>query len=233
MTGARLSWARGPIAQVLGVYAIVRVVLLIADSLAAHSSYAGHLDGPLLSWDAGHYVDIAKYGYPPHALKVDGHLTYQAGGFDPVFPLLIRIVAGTGLSFTVSALVVSLIAGAAATVLLFKLAATLYDEVIGVRSAILFSVLPGMGVVWGSFYAECVGLAFVAGCLFLMARSHWVPAGIFGALASATNPMGIVLVVPAGVLAIQAMVRRQSPRALITVALVPVGFLGFALWLGL
>jgi len=227
------SWARGPIAQVLGVYAVVRLALLIADSLAAHVGYAGHLGGPLNSWDAHFYVTIAAHGYPATLPTVDGHLTYSEAGFDPVFPLLIRIVAGTGLSFTVAAFVVSLIAGAVTAVLLYKLAAMLYDDTVGVRAAILFSVLPGMGVVWGVFYAECVGLAFAAGSLLLMARGKWVAAGVLGALASATNPMGLPLVVPALVLAIQQIVRREAPRALIAAALVPVGFFGFALWLGI
>jgi hypothetical protein len=224
---------RSATVQVLGIYAVVRLALLIADSLAAHIGYAGHLGGPLMSWDAGHYVNIAAHGYPSQLPRVNGHLTYTDAGFDPVFPLLIRIVAGTGASFTVAALIVSLLAGAAATVMLFKLAAMLYDEAVAVRSAIVFSVLPGMGVVWGIFYSECVGLAFAAGCLLFMARKQWVAAGVLGALASATNPMGLPLMVPALVLGIQAILRKEPPRAFITAALVPVGYLGFALWEGI
>lgn len=227
------SWGRGPVLQVLGVYAAVRLALLVADSLAAHVGYAGHLDGPLLSWDANHYVSIAAHGYPAHPPTVDGHLTYSDAGFDPVFPMLIRIVAGTGVSYTVAGLLVSLVAGAVTAVLLLKLASTLYDESIGLRAALLFCVLPGMGVVWGVLYAECVGLAFVVGSLLLMTRRRWVDAGLIGGLAAATNPMGVVLAVPALVQGIQAVRRKEAPRALLTMVLVLTGFFGFALWEGL
>jgi hypothetical protein len=45
--------------------------------------------------------------------------------------------------------------------------------------------------------------------------------------------MGLTLAVPAAVLGVQALTRREMPRALITAALVPVGYLGFALWEGI
>lgn len=227
------TWAHSPIAQVLAVYTVVRLALLVTDSLAAHVSYGGHLDGPLTKWDGSWYIRIAEHGYPAQLPVVGGHLYYSEAGFEPVFPLLIRIVAGTGLSFSAAGLVVSLVGGAVATVLLFKLASTLYGEAVGVRSAILFTVLPGMGIAWGILYSECVGLAFAAGSLLLMSRRRWAEAGVLGLLASATDPVGLVLVAPALVLAIQAIVRREAHRSLLWLALIPLGYLSFALWLGI
>jgi hypothetical protein len=124
------AWAHHPLAQVLGVYVVVRLGLLVADVLAAHVTYSGHLEGPLRAWDGNHYLNLAENGYPAELPKVDGRLTYSSAGFEPVYPLLVRIVAGTGLSFNVAALIVSLVGGAAAAVLVFKLAAAVVDETV-------------------------------------------------------------------------------------------------------
>ena len=86
--------------ELLGLYAAVRVVLLVADALAAHTSYAGALGGPLRSWDSHFYLGIAAHGYPAAPVHVGGRLVYSPAGFEPVFPVLIRFVALTGLPLT-------------------------------------------------------------------------------------------------------------------------------------
>lgn len=234
---ARVGWQLGDwgptTALLLGVYAAVRIVLLVAELLAAHVSYGGDLDGPLEAWDAHYYLVIALHGYPTVAPLTQGHLAYSAAGFEPVFPAFIRLFAVTGLPVEGAALVVSLIAGAAATLLVWRLGRALGGEALGVSSAVLFATFPGMGVDWGIFYSESVGLALVAAALLLMLRQRWVWAGLAGALASATSPLALPLAVGALVAAVGALRRRERPGALVTAALVPTGFVAFALWLGL
>jgi hypothetical protein len=221
-----------PALPLLGIYAIVRIGLLLADELSAHISYGTHADGPLTAWDGRWYMTVAAHGYPATAGRVGGHLTYGPQVFEPVFPALIRATEFLGFSAVQAALVVSLVAGAASVILVWRLGVALFGERIGTVGAVLFTVFPGMGVAWGMFYSEAVGLALVAGSLLLMVRGRWVWAGVLGALATATSPMALPLVLAAAVAALQALRRRQGLGALWAVVLVPMGFVGYVLWLG-
>ena len=151
-----------------------------------------------------------------------------------VFPLLIRLHGiARPLRLSEQRTFVSLVSGAVAVVLVWRLGTALFDEQVGRNAAILFTVFPGMAIAWGLFYSECVGLALVAGCLLLMVRERWVWAGVVGALATATNPAA--LAPRAG------GTRTHHPSAassasyrgsLPTVVLVPTGFLAYVVWLG-
>jgi len=206
--------------------------LLLADSLSARLQYHGELSGPLLSWDSHHYLQAAANGYPAVAPFLGGHLTYSNANFLPVFPLLIRFMELLGLSSVGAATFVSLVSGAVAVVLVWRLGTELFDEQVGRNAAVLFTVFPGMAIAWGLFYSECVGLALVAGCLLLMVRERWVWAGVVGALATATNPAALPLVLAALVPTVQALRRREVPRSLPTLVLVPTGFLAYVVYLG-
>ena len=224
------SWT-GPALRILGFYAIVRAALLLADSLSARLQYNGELSGPLLSWDAHHYLQVAANGYPAVAPRAGGHLTYSNANFFPVFPFLIRVLEWVGLSSVGAGTFVSLVSGAVAVVLVLRLGTVLFDEQVGRNAAILFAVFPGMAIAWGLFYSECVGLTLVAGCLLLMVRERWVWAGVVGALATATNPAALPLELAALVPTIQALRRHKLPPSLATLALVPTGFLAYVVWL--
>ena len=219
--------------RLLGLYTIVRLVLAVADVLAAHVSYGSNLAGPLLSWDSHWYLIVAAHGYPAVAPTVGGQLTYSAAGFLPVFPLLIRLFTTLGLPPVTAALTVSVIAGAMATLLVWRLATKLVDARTGWNAAVLFMLFPGMGVSWGLLYCESVGLALAAGSLLLMVRGQWLWAGVVGALATATSPLALPLALAAAVPALQGLRRAELRGAWLTVFLVPTGFVGYVAALGL
>jgi hypothetical protein len=225
-------WFR-PVLPLLGIYAIVRVGLLVADALAAHLTYGTHPDGPLTAWDGNWYLSVAAHGYPAVAPTASGHLTYGAAGFEPVFPALIRVTEAAGFTAIQAALFVSIVAGAVSVILVWRLATVIFDERVGSIAAILFIVFPGMAIAWGMTYSECVGLALVAGCLLLMVKERWFWGGVTGALATATSPMALPLAVAALVAVVQALRRRQAPGALIALVLIPMGFVAYAVLLGL
>jgi hypothetical protein len=161
-----------------------------------------------------------------------GHLTYAAAGFEPVFPALIRAFEVMGFTAVQAALVVSIVAGAVSVVLVWRLGTALFDERVGAIGAMLFALFPGMAISWGMTYSECVGLALVAGSLLLMLKERWFWAGVVGAFATATSPMALPLAFAALVPAIQQLRRREPPRAVIALALVPVGFIAYVGLLG-
>jgi hypothetical protein len=226
-----LPWDGAQIAQVTVAYLAVRAVLLIANVLAAHQSYGGHLAGPVASWDSHFYLSIARSGYPAEVLRnADGSLAYSSAAFLPVFPLLIAAVAHLGVPVVGAGIIVSVLAGWVATVAVWQLGTAVGDQQLGYGSAILFMTFPGMAISWGLIYSECVGTALVAISLLLMMHGRWVTAGVAGALASATSPVALALVVPALFLAVQEMrLHRRLSWALYTAILCPVGFVGFVL----
>jgi len=217
---------------VLGVYALVRFGLFVADLLVAHLDWRGDLGGPMQSWDARFYLQIAAHGYPSASATAGAHLTYSAAGFEPGFPLLARAVGTVLGSVFAGALVVSIVAGAVGTVLVWRLGSLIGGGQVGWRAAVLFAVFPGMALSWGLLYCESVGLALVAGSLLLMYRRQWFWAGVVGALATLTSPMALALAPAAAVPAIKDIMRRRLPAAGLTVLMVPVGFLAYAGWLG-
>ena len=207
---ARLMGSPG--ARVLGVYAAVRIALLVADVLSAHVSYGSNLPGPLHSWDSSWYLAIAVHGYPLVAPRVGGTLSYSAAGFMPVFPLLIRLFTIFYLSPVAAALVVSVLAGAVGTLIVLRLGTELADQATGWNAAVLFTLFPGMGISWGLLYCECVGLALTAGSLLFMVRRRWIWAGVRGVFATATSPLALPLALAAAVPAVQALRNREAPR---------------------
>ena len=199
--------------QLLQIYIGVRAILLIADILSSHLSWNGVLSGPLQGWDAQHYIQIAKHGYPAVAPRSGGgQLTYSPAGFEPVFPLAIRLFIVLGVPAVGAALTVSLIGGAAATLLVWRLGVMAFGDRAGFDGTVLFAVFPGLAIAWGMFYCESVGLALAAGSLLLMARRHLMAAGGLAILATATSPLALPLAPAALWLALRAgaLSRRQK-----------------------
>ena len=218
--------------RILAIYAAVRVATFVADVLAAHVGFGGNLNGPLTSWDSQYYIQIAAHGYPAISPRAHGHLTYSVAGFEPMFPAFIKLLSFATTSFVSAAILVSVFAGAIATLIVWRLASALTGATVGFNAAVLFMVFPGMAIPWGMFYCESLGLAFVAGSLLLIYHKRWFWAGLVGAFATATSPLALALAPAALVPALISMRRRQRPTALVTVVMVPMGFFAFALWLG-
>ena len=221
----------------VGIYLLVRAMSFVADIYAAHVDryYRGSLQAPFLSWDGGHYMTIAQHGYPAAAQTstfYGGHLVYSVAGFEPVFPILIAVVHLVVRSYFVAGLVVSVAAGGVGTVLVWKLGTVLADARVGFNAALFFIVFPGLAVAWGMFYAEALGIPLAAGALLLMARERWEWAGLVGVLATATSPLALPLALAPLGPCVRSLRRREYPAGIITMFLTPLGFVGFALWLG-
>ena len=154
---------------------MVRIGLVVADALSAHLWDGTHPDGPLTAWDGHWYLWVATNWYPATAPTAGGHLTYVAnGGFEPLFPALIRATQIVGLTAVQAAVVVSIIAGVVSVVLVWRLGTVLFDQQVGSIAATLFVVFPGMAVAWGMTYSECVGLPLVAALLLVMVHKALV-----------------------------------------------------------
>lgn len=215
------------------VYVLVRLYLLALDAYAANHSYGGNVTGPLLSWDAQHYLAIARAGYPRTPPHVGGILSFSTAAFEPAFPVMIRLVTLLGVPFISAGLVVSILGGASATYFVWRIAQRIASPVVARDAAILFMVLPGQSVAWGLLYSESLGIALAAACLCLFARQRYLAAGVLGALATLTSPMALCLVVPMTWTLVVGLWRRRHSRAWIAVLLTPLGFLSYAAFLAM
>lgn len=152
-------------------------------------------------WDAGWYVGIASGGYRP---GVGGQYTNAA--FFPAFPLLMR---GTARLFRVPrtpdawAWTGALLAAAlfvAACCYLYALASLKRGAHPG--AAVALCALYPFGPFFGACYTESLFLlASVAACYHLM-RGHTAAAAAWGLAAGLSRPIGWLLVLPLGYIAL-------------------------------
>lgn len=224
--------ARSRLLKVVGAYVAVRVGLLVLDLIAAHRSFNGNLDGPMEAWDSWHYIHIAQHGYPTLAPMIAGQLTFSDGAFGPVYPALIAVLSFPLRSTVLAALAVSIIGGLVSTICVWRIAAHVKTEKVALRSALMFMLLPGMAIVWGTLYSECVGVAFASLSLLLMIEKKWLAAGIAGALAALASPIAIVLVAAPVARSFANFRRRKEVLPpWIAAVTIPIGLLSFIAWL--
>jgi hypothetical protein len=183
------SALRRPVPVLLAVYAVSRVIALLAMWVAATwfqtPAGVGHIDpslGDVLSsWDSVWYKRIAEHGYPI-PLPADpetGLLTYSAWAFYPAFPLLVRAVMVVGVPFEVGSVLVNLVLGAGATLLVwrcfhFALHASPQParERLALVAAALWCLYPATGILLMP-YTEALACVLIAGSLLLLMRRRY------------------------------------------------------------
>jgi Mannosyltransferase (PIG-V) len=190
----------------------------------------------LLIWDAGWFVRVATEGYAhSYSYGESGEMVGNGLAFFPLYPLLIRAGAATGLSPQTAALVVTWLAGAAAAVLLHLLGTSLYSRRVGFALVVLACAQP-MSVVLSMAYSEGLFLALVAGMLLAAHRRAWLAAGALGLAAALTRPTGVAAAVAltvAALTALRGLERRERWRALVASAVALAGAPAYLLWVAL
>ncbi|KRF45524.1 hypothetical protein ASH01_06775 [Terrabacter sp. Soil811] len=139
-------------------------------------------------WDGQWYWEIAAHGYPSD-LPTDaaGNVQQNPWAFFPLYPSVIRgVMFVTRLDFPVASVAVSLIAGAVAMLLLYRLVVRHSDH-LGACLAVLgvstFTVSP----VFQIAYTEGLALALILAVLLSVSREKWLPAALLLPLLSLTR----------------------------------------------
>lgn len=228
----------------LGSRALLLAVAIANGALRHHS-----LLRELSNWDGMWYRSIANLGgahgwYPTHVVHVQSNL-----GFFPLYPLVVWVVAqpvhwisghAAIYSVTLAGVLVSMAGGLVAAVLVERLARGWWGDRAGRRAVLLFCLFPG-SVVFSMVYAEGLMIPLAAGCLLALQRRRWVLAGILAAIATATEPEALVLVLVCAVSAALELRRtgwreRRARRSLAAPLLAPVGLIAvgvfFWAWAG-
>jgi hypothetical protein len=213
---SRLRPSLGRLRWPVGVFLGSRVLLLgmaWVEHFVRHQPFLPQL----ATWDGKWYSLLALQGYPTYVTHLQTTL-----GFFPLYPLVIRRVAGalavlgSPLPFMrdiyAAGVMVSTVGGAVATVLVQRLASAWWGERTGRRAAVLFCLFPG-SVVFSLVYAEGLLIPLAAGCLLALQRRKWILAGCLAGLATATAAQGLVLIPVCAVSALCEFVRHRRARS--------------------
>jgi hypothetical protein len=200
-----------------GVFIVVaaRAQVAVPASLSSyHQTVVGQIPARYrdvaVNWDAQWYWDIVLHGYPDTALGPDGQPVQTSLAFYPLYPTLCRLVGElAGLDFSIVGPTVSLLLGAAAVVMVYRLVAT----AVGADRALLVVVLLCTAMaspVLQIAYTESLGLLLVATALHLLQlrRYGWALLPIL--LLGLTRNITVVL---APVVLLHWAVRIQQSRA--------------------
>ncbi len=234
---ASLESFRWPVLVYLGSRVLVLVVAVV-EGYVNHRS----LMLELTNWDGRWYSKLAFSGYPAHP---PGAATSTLGFF-PLYPLLVRHLAGLlahlagPYSFMsliyLSGVMISGAGGLVTAVLVHRLATGWWGEAAGRRAVAIFCLFPG-SVVFSMAYAEGLMLPLVAACILALQKRRWLLAGTLAGLATATEPEGVVLIAVCGVAALRELRScgwdsRAGRRSLVAPALslTGVGAVATFLW---
>ncbi len=176
--------------QVLTVYGLARAFSAIVFVRVATHQVANGWTGADPSYadyvgrmfDATWYLQIAEHGYP-HALPLgqDGAVQQNAWAFYPLFPLVLRaLMAVTGLPWTFLSPTLSLLLGAGAVLVIYRLVqrgghrATALVPGLPLATVVLVSVFPSSPVLQTA-YTESLAMLLIASALYLLAvrRYFW------------------------------------------------------------
>jgi hypothetical protein len=152
-------------------------------------------------WDSGWFLQIASQGYADPA---------RSTAFFPLYPLLVRGLGWFLLGHHLLAgVLISLLASAAAFVLLWKLAAELRGEETARRSVFYLAIFPTTLFLF-AVYSESLYLLLSVAAFMLAVRRRWAWAGVAVGLASLTRVSGVILLPALAVLAWRSADRKGA-----------------------
>jgi hypothetical protein len=211
-------WAKagGPrgVATAVGILALTRFVqILMLLWLGAVAGDGVSLRGRFLVWDAGWFLRVAINGYPhTYTYEADGRLAGNELAFFPLYPMLIRGLAGLGIDPGTAAIGVSWLASIGAAVALHLLGTSLFGKRAGWALVAICCSAP-VSVVLSMGYSESLFLALVAGMFVAAHRQVWWAAGLLGLAAALSRPTGLAAAVGLAVAAALAVRAARSSGA--------------------
>ncbi len=205
---------------------------LIGPPRAASTNLVGHEPAPLAleiwaRWDSEWYLLIAEHGYRLGPFLADYAVEYQpadAAGFFPLYPMLLRALAATGLPAVAAGVAISNLALLAAVTLLWLLVKDETDAEIAAASVWALLSFP-TSFFFSAVYSESLAFLFILGAFLAARRGKWTWLAIAGLLASLARPTGVL----AGLaVAWEVRERRGGWRGWLSLAGFPAGTAAFS-----
>ena len=145
-------------------------------------------------WDAGWYVRLAQGGYVYPNIFADGHVHPSNLAYFPLYPGLIHLVAGSGLTtFARASILVSWLGGLLAVYAIFAVGNELYGRWTGVALAALWGMAPA-SLALTMAYPEGMFTAAAAGTLYFLMRRRPVWAGGCAFVAGLLRPSALAVI---------------------------------------
>ena len=145
--------------------------------------------------DGEWYLRIARFGY----LRRPGH--FQSASFFPGYPLLVRGVHLLGPSNIAAGVFITLGCGLAAALLFHRWLRTRCSPGAASTAVLTLLLFPFAFYLFGAMYADALFLACALGAFLAMERGRPLVAGGLAAIATASRPVGIAVVVGLAILA--------------------------------
>jgi hypothetical protein len=193
---------------------------------------AGRWDDPSLTHDLGAVTDVWARWDSVWFLRIAQHGYDAASGAASAFyPLYPGAVGALGRAFfghyVLAGILVSLAAAFGSFLLLYRLAEERLGADGGRRAVLYLAVFP-FALFLQAVYSESLYLLLTLAAFALAERRRFLPAGVAGGLALLTRPTGAALL-PA--LALLAWRERERVRALASLAVAPLLFAAYPLYL--
>ncbi|TMM14381.1 MAG: hypothetical protein E6G00_00665 [Actinobacteria bacterium] len=209
------------------------------DRLVAPFGRLNLVFAPLAKWDALWYLKIAH----------DGYSYPRTRGFFPLYPMVVKAVAGFSSSpraLLVASYVVALAAFAGALYFLYRLVDLELGAAAARNTLWLIAFFPA-AFVFGAPYPESLFLLLSVGAFYAARTDRWAVAGLLALLASATRAAGVLLLIPLALIYLYGPRRRTDPQAprkrrhqrypirrdALWLGLAPLGFVAFTAYLGI
>jgi Gpi18-like mannosyltransferase len=210
------------------VWCAVDVVSTVWPSGTAGERPASPLDallGRWLAWDGAWYVHIAANGYSYTPRR------QSSVAFFPVYPMLARLLGEVvAVGPKVAAIMVTATCGLGAIGLFHLWCRRRLPPGPAYRATVLLATFPYAYFLYGAAYADALFLSLCLGSFLLLENDHPTMAGVVAAVATATRPTGVTLLVGLGAVGLErTRVVRGGPRLRWWVA-PAIGVTGIMLW---
>lgn len=187
---------------------------------------------------AGQFLDFWRSADAYHYLCIARDWYIQEGDLDrvvqlvflPGYPLAVRAVHFLTGDYILAGLFVSILSFAGALCIVYRLVMIDHVERTALLTVVFLCLTPG-AFFFAAPMSESFFLLLSASCLYCARRNRWLVAGVFGALASFTRSMGLMLFVPLFMEMATGILhgRKSAWRGIAALFLIPLGFGGYCL----
>jgi hypothetical protein len=220
------KWVLRPVVIYLASRLITLLTMLVGGAFA-HRTVSSQIN----VWDSKWFIRAAGLGYPSRLPMIHGHVAASPIAFFPAFPLTFKWLSElTGMSLLISGAIVSGVTGLTAMIAVWMLVRDYAGSRAADRSTLLLALFPA-SFVFSLVYAEGMIITLVAVSLLALLHRRWFVAGVAAALATATAPIALALVVSCAWVALRAIMKDRTWSALAAPLLAPVGFIAYQVWL--
>lgn len=212
------GWGRVALRIAL-IYAAARVVttgfLLLAAELSGFGSRMGPdagIDDVVVAWDGQWYWYLAEVGYPTELPRTDaGQVAENQWAFMPLFAYVAKVVGMPFGSWAAGAFIVSLLAGYAASVVLFHVLRTKLDDSASTWGVVFFASAP-LAALFQVGYAESLNLLWLFCALWCVLRRRYGWLYVLIPLMAFTRPGVLAFALFLGLYGIWRWFRRTTDR---------------------